>query len=137
MERGLQNLPVFLFRTAIVLGRTLLECHHKVCRKIAHNQLGHGRAPEVIGDLNGTAATGRMIALLSQKQPSAEVSNVAKEQATASSRVEVIYDLRDREMARLLSDQHGHITWSVENCGRDKQYIENPMAWRELVGCDN
>jgi hypothetical protein len=42
-----------------------------------------------------------------QKQSSAADSNIAKEQAIASSRVKVIYDLRDREMARSLSDQHG------------------------------
>jgi len=65
MERGRQNLPVFLFRTAIALGRPLFKCQHKVCRKISHDQLGHGRVPEAVGDLNNTAATRQMLALLS------------------------------------------------------------------------
>jgi hypothetical protein len=65
MERGLQNLPVFLFRTAIALGRPPLKCHNEVRWKISHDQLGHGRDPQVIGDLNATSTTFQMLALLS------------------------------------------------------------------------
>jgi hypothetical protein len=48
-----------------------------------------------------------------QTHPTTEDSNVAKEQAIANPQVKVIYELRNREMARLLSGQSGRPSTEV------------------------
>jgi hypothetical protein len=46
MERRLQNLPMFLFCTAIALGRPLFKRRDEGSGQISHDELSHGHPPE-------------------------------------------------------------------------------------------